>query len=359
VHTARTPTQVLAVGASVIAALVLLLIGCLPGLQPCLELTHDGWGAYDLHFAPDGKRLAVVFDIGDRGKQVTRIYEIPDGTVVRDIGNAYFQCAWSPDGSLLAVLHGNGIDFDIWDTRTWDRKQQLHLSILDNLIRSGVITRDDQNMLWIQRLWFDERGDLCVVEQNVGGEIDAAHEVPRPHVWWNIDGRLVDGGSFGTTTSKGTDDASAASNGGETRLAVNYGGGIQILGVRPGTGGTPTMQLKYHLAGGGEICLTPDGQYLAMLGREFQLYRLFDDRAELIYWRPVRPKYRMDVSRDGRLVAYTSKGHVDVMRIPDCRTVLTIAQDAGPVALSPDGKLLAIVDAEHRESIRFYLVPNH
>ena len=357
-NTTRTHAPVLAIGASVVAALVLLSVGYLPGVRPFLELTDHEW-VYDLHFAPDGKRLAVVF-VGDHAREVTRIYEIPGGNVLKEIPNANDRCAWSPDGSLLAVLDGNAIDFDIWDTRTWERKQQLHLSILDDLIRSGVIRRDDKNMLVVRRLWFDEHGNLYVVEDNIGGELERAHEVPRPHVWWNKGGRLVDGGSFGTSTSKESNyDASAASTAGETRLALNYGGGIQILSVRPGAGGTPAMQLRYQLDGGGEICLTPDGQYLAMLRREFQIYRLFDDHAELIYSRKVQPAYNIDVSRIGGLVAYTSRGQVNVIRIRDGRTVLTIRQDARAIALSPDEDMLAVVDSEHPESIRIYRVPSH
>jgi hypothetical protein len=326
--------------------------------------------ALDLHFSPDGHQLAVVLEsivTGENLKQWTRIYGVPDGKVLLEIANGNRRCAWSQNGSMLAVLHGIGVDFDLWDTRTWTRKQRVHLTVLDDMIRFGTIRPDDPNMLWVKRLCFDQHANLYVVQNSVAGELELPPHLVRPHAWWNEAGHLVEGESIGTVPATPTQyDISAASVGRETRLAIAYCSGpprscrTEILRVHMDAGGKRTVGREYQLPEGGTVCLTPDGQYLAMLNRSFCLFRLYDSHADLVYSRAVQPAMHtgseIDVSLDGRLAAYASRGQVDVVRIPDCRCMLVVRQSAHAIALSPDGRLLAVADPD-RESIRCYRIP--
>jgi hypothetical protein len=366
----RRLTMVFANGASAIAASVLLFIGLLPTPAPLFQFAHRGSMALDLHFSPDGRQLAVVLEsivTGENLKQWTRIYDVPDGNVLQEIANGNRRCAWSPNGCMLAVLHGIGVDFDLWDTRTWTKKQRLHLTVLDDMIRSGTIRPDDQNMVWVQRLCFDQHANLYVVENSVAGELELPPHLVRPHAWCNEGGHLVGGESIGTVPEISTQfDISAAPVGSETRVAIAYCSGpprncrVDILKVRMDAGGKRSVEREYQLPEGGTVCLTPNGEYLAMLNRSFSLFRFSNNHADLVYSREAKPAAHtgseLDVSLDGRLAAYASEGQVHVVRIPDCRSVLAIRQRAYAIALSPDGRLLAVADPD-RESIRFYRIP--
>jgi len=114
------------------------------------------------------------------------------------------------------------------------------------------------------------------------------------------------------------------------------------------------------------IRLTADGKYLVVRTRErCRLYRLFDDHAELLRSREDEIEGHatsrvlgcvLDVSLDGRLAAYSSTDRAEVIRLPDGESVFEVRQVLSPIALSPDGRLLAVADREHK-SIRFYNIP--
>jgi hypothetical protein len=64
----------------------------------------------------------------------------------------------------------------------------------------------------------------------------------------------------------------------------------------------------------------------------------------------------LDVSLNGRFAAYGSEHRVRVVRIADGQTALEIQQEPDSLALSPDGRLLAVASRQ-RKSILFHRIP--
>src|SRR5262249_53016757 len=121
-----------------------------------------------------------------------------------------------------------------------------------------------------------------------------------------------------------------------------------------------------HELGTPRIDLTPDGKLLVLRSTEYlDFFDLSGEAPRLAHSvkthapivRGSLLSYRqVPLSRDGRFAAYDSEGYINVVRLPDGKRVLRINHIPTPMALSPDGSLLAIVDRP-THGVTFYRVP--
>jgi dipeptidyl aminopeptidase/acylaminoacyl peptidase len=345
---------------------------------PAFEFLYRGHSVGCMRFSPDGRSLAVVTNEngfgGDKETERTRVYRVPDGSVAHEIEDGARMCAWNRNGSLLAVASPSGEQFDVWDTRTWSRKNRLSVGFLeaDKKLKAFLSTT-------ICQLCFDGQGDLYAalsVNTDMGGNREP---FDRARVWWDAS----DGKGAPKAERIGSYffafDLATATHGSEVRVAISCldpDDPIEILSVRTEPDGDRTVKREYKLSELGPpnslptfpaIRLTGDGEYLAVRSlQRFRFFRLFDNHAELlisvddqINYGTIRSKLGsvLDVSVNGRFAAYLSMNSVRVVRLSDGGLAIEVPRyQSCQFALSPDGALLAVVDDE-RKSLRFYRVP--
>ncbi len=340
--------------------------GCTPDAQvtsPTLvvDIPHPvlNGGTHQLKFSPSGRELAVPFmdlntKIG-RWRGFTRLYRIPDGKQLREIDGGW-NCAWSPDGELFAVgrLAMTGGLIDLWDAKTWSHLQQLTRELPGSWEPSDF----EQG-----GLCFDRDKDLYVA---TGSYIDDPVESPSRHVvWWRHGSKYQNGEPIGTSATNSAMSISVASHEDGTRVAISFLGpccAVEVLRVSVDRDGTKSLSREYTVPAIPRedhvwLQITPDGSHLAALSEEtFWLFRLLADHAELVNTFKPRngsgPRYEghvpiaarnLDVSADGRLVAYCARDQLAVVRVSDGATILELKPSGGVCALSPDGRLLAYV----------------
>jgi len=292
---------------------------------------------------------------------------------VHEIENGARMCAWNSNGSILAVASLNGEEFDLWDSQTWVRKTRLSVGFSEYDKRAKTLLGTT-----ILQLCFDRQGSHYTA---VSADTDVGTDVApfdRAKVWWNAsDGKgQIKAEQLGTFEAPF--DLSTGFLGPDTRVAISCmtpRTPVEILRIRKGPSGNRIVQRDYELSDLGPlesvsvwpaIRLTTDGKYLVVRTTErCRLFRLFDDHAELLRSREDKIDAKamrrllgcvLDVSLDGLFAAYSSTDRAEVIRLPDGESVFEVRQVPSPIALSPDGRLLAVADREQK-SIRFYNIP--
>ncbi len=357
------------------ATLVWLLVMLAPWSPPSepnwsFEFPYDGNVAVDMHFSPDGRSLAVVSaDARTRRyrKQSTSIYDVQSGKLRHEIDGGAWQCAWNADGSVLAVGAWNGLTFDLWETKTWTHQRQavVTLSATDQEI---VVPSMPVMPLG---LCFDRQDNLYAAEPYNGWD-GFVPQLLRAKVWWRGGSPTGEAESIGS--SGNSVHLSAGPIGRDTRVAISHEDRVctlEILRIQD-PGGKRIVRREYDLNVSQAhglvrpwVGLCNDGKYLvARDSAQFCLFELFNDRAKLVYSltdksatsEPTAGKSGLDVSLNGHFAAYGSEHRIRVVRIADGQTALEIQQEPDSLALSPDGRLLAVASRE-RKSILFYRIP--
>jgi hypothetical protein len=275
-----------------------------------------------------------------------------------------WQCPWNTDGTLLAVADFQGLEYDLWDTKSWTRKR--HLSIPLSAAEKQIVRH-----LAPVGLSFDSHGNVYTALPYTGWD-GSVPQLLRAKVWWGGDRAVENSKSIGGCDVSSV-DLSVAPMGQETRVAISNENAkctLEILRIQ-GPGGKRIVRREYALtaveAHGlnlARICLTNDGKYL--VGHDgFQLcvFELSDTQAKLVYSRPDKIATSMpgvllhlfDVSLNGHFAAYGADHRIRVIKIPDGQTALEIEQEPDSLALSPDGRLLALISRK-RKSILLYHV---
>jgi hypothetical protein len=356
-------------GATVVWLLV-MLVPWSPRPEPSwsFEFPYDGNVAVDMHFSPDGRSLAVVSADAKSyryGKQSTWIYEVSGGKLQHQINGGAWQCAWNTDGTILAVATWTGLDCDLWDTKTWVPKRHLSITL-------SATEKQVAGFVPPTGLCFDLEGNLYAAEPYNGSARFVPHLL-QAKVWWNGRSPTGEAESIGTCAVAGF-HLSAGPIGRATRIAISNedpGCTLEILRIQD-PGGQRIVRREYGLNVSQAhglvrpwVGLCNDGKYLvARDSAQFCLFELFNDKAKLVYSRPdkfatLEPtagKGGLDVSLNGHFAAYGSEHQIRVVRIADGQTALEIQQEPDSLALSPDGRLLAVASRQ-RKSILFYRIP--
>jgi hypothetical protein len=344
---------------AVVAAGVILAWYYWTNPRPVLEISDDPPGVSDLHFSPNGLTLAV-----SRGQLGTEIFSVTDGTPIHKLVAGTLRCAWNVDGSLLAIARDNWPDIELWNPGTWTLQKRL--SLYDP--KKARPKRESPYGLTCYSLCFDRWNDLYVGEwSNYGEEFPNSfpYEIPTGCVFWRASDARSD-----IQTDHFPDVANAE---GVTRLATSgwtdaAGQSVEIWKVQTPKTGLGVIQRMYAIPQlSGEhmsVSLTPDGKYLVACSKEsFFLVELLSDHAAVIHTQRVDGRFPLysttDVAGNGAFAAFRGSAKASVLEIPSARTVLTI-WGAGPVALSPNGNLLATTTTDWwwwRRAVRIYQVP--
>jgi WD40 repeat protein len=344
---------------------------------PESEFFYVGNQVVDLRFSPDGQKLAIVsleVPPPDSAKfQVTRIVRVSDGELIHGIPNAAWKCAWNSDGSLLATVGVNGIDFALWETKKWSLKRQLVLTPPPAAKNSADAGSDADTKALdpgiVQRLCFNRQGSLFAV--SFAADSDSHSDYNHAKIWWDPLGKSAVAESIGSCG--GPWDLAVADSGKDSLVALCYktpcSPEVLKIGVKSGKtqveGKVVLKDLPHELsspridlAPDGNILLARDAEHLDMFvlsSGEPRLVSSIDSLAPIVKGSLLIYK-RVVISRDGRFAAYDTEGHLNVIRLPDGKPVLTITHVPCALALAPDGSLLAIADSG-RHSILFYRVP--
>jgi dipeptidyl aminopeptidase/acylaminoacyl peptidase len=366
-------------------------------IEPAYEFVPRGNEAVDIQFSPDGRQIAVVTletDHHSAPRYAARVYRVPQGTLVREIASGAWKCAWTKDGSVLALPRLDAMAVDLWDTRNWTIRQTLPVTYPKSL----KTTPD------VLRLCFDQQGNLYIAEFEYGFEDYgfATTTEYSPRVWWNLgDHWKPEAELFGFCShpSPHSDciaprDLSVSSGGKETRVVfTSWNCWAQILKVRESAPGKRSVEVEFSMQISGWIKLTPDGQRLVLFEHqrvrddspkppdaamgserertqlgELRVFQLFDDHVKTIGSRTVAPQppiwscapKLLDVSSDGGLAAYCTQRQVEVVHLPSCEWIGSIPNGlfaVNVIAFSPDGNLLAVADRK-RKVLGFYRIPH-
>ncbi|HEV8001739.1 MAG TPA: hypothetical protein VGP63_17770 [Planctomycetaceae bacterium] len=342
--------------------------------SPDFEFEYAGNQVIDLRFSPDGQKLAIVgFELPppeSERAQVTRVVRVSDGGVNHALVGAW-KCDWSPNGSLFATASVNGTDFDVWETTKWRLKN--HLSLLkpaaQNADSDSLADTKAPTPGIVQRLCFNRDGSLFTVSfaQDENSKSDLNHA----KIW--ADPLAASAAAESIGSCGGAWDFAVAGSGKSSFVALFYKSSCspEVLKFSLQSGKVKVedkVALKDlpHELSAPRIALTPDGSMLLMRDTEsLDFFDLSSGSPRLVHSikahapivRGSLLSYKqVEISRDGRFVAFDTEGHVNVLRLPDGKPVLTITHYPTPLALSPDGSLLALAD-RGRHGILFYRIP--
>jgi WD40 repeat protein len=309
-----------------------------------------------------------------------------------EIASGAWACAWSHDGSVLAVPRRSAVDIDLFDSRNWKIRQTLCTTYTQN---SRIVSE-------VARLCFDRNDNLYLAAFNdwheeEGGMLTANEYSPR--LWWRVGNPwspkpLPVGSCFQSWEAPHPHpimayDLAVSAAAQETRVAIAYWAcESQILTMRKRSGEAPYVDRAFNFRSGRWVKLTPDGKQLVTFQGErvsaydpakgeepkeripaqLSVFRVLDDRVELVRSRAVeRPPYGvdlvvpqfLDVSNNGQLAASCGKRAAEVVRIPSCDPILRIPHNEMAVTgitFSPDSRLLALANRERKE-VLFYQIP--
>ena len=342
--------------------------------SPDFEFEYAGNQVIDLRFSPDGQKLAIVgFELPPpepERAQVTRIVRVSDGGVIHALLGAW-KCDWSANGSLFATASVNGTDFNVWETKKWGLKN--HLSLLRPAGPSTDSASADDTKVptpgIVQRLCFDRNGSLFTV--SLAQDENSKSEANHAKIWSDPLAPSATAESIGSCG--GAWDFALAGAGKNSVIALFYKTPCspELLKFSLQSGKfkvedkVALKDLPHELVGP-RIALSPDGKLLLMRDTEsLDFFDLSSGSPRVVHSIKARAPIvrgsllsfkQVEISRDGRFAVFDTEGHVNVLRLPDGKPVLTITHYPTPLALSPDGSLLALVD-RGRHGILFYRIP--
>jgi WD40 repeat protein len=343
--------------------------------------------ANHIAFSPDGRLRAENLCQFTESPGLLRVFRISDEMTVADLGDGVDSCAWSEDSSFLAVARSKPLQIELWDARTW--------KLTDRITAPATPGEASAANGFFGNPCFDHRGNLYVVRRN-GPFRNSQEPWSRTYAWWRLPaGRARDLETIGSLSTAEAFNVSASTDSDtETCLAISYvsknnsklrdfyaaidrsslrqnhttqghsnSGNttpIEILKIRFDAAGHRTIKQDCTLAADHEawVRLTPDGKNLAVLADTdnyaLSVYKLGSRGAERMWSlpgcsdNPFDPKamqeQRIDVSRDGRLVAFVRRYEIDdygveVRQISDQKLAGAIRNWIPALAFSADGRL--------------------
>jgi WD40 repeat protein len=325
---------------------------------PEFSYPYEGRRVFDLRFSPDGSVIAAcehddgltVFQMADAQRLGPTQFSAP-----------IMKCAWNPTGTLFATAARDGTSCVVWDSKTWKVKKQLRapppadINSLKDRYSTGLAV-DQDGSVYLTTVNF---GDVEKTPNYWGSPLLSQQAL----VWWG-DGANVQGpASIGLNDEF---DVSTASVGRDTLVALAYWShSVEIFRVRYDQIGRRTIEKQFTLPRTQEsrIQLSADGRFLAARNTArflvFQLTGLSTPKSIFSrdddLGRTMAPPMKIaGLSSDGQIAAYQVKEHVVVLHLPEGRVLLEVPSKADALAISPDGRLLAIPTGSQ---ISFYRVP--
>jgi WD40 repeat protein len=141
--------------------IVEIATGRITPIQPG-DANPAGEASRSVVWSPQSNRIGVTGHTG-----TVRVYDGHTGAVVRTLsGGPFSRIVWSPDGKLLAALHGDSPVITIWNVEA-DKvigplDERLEGGIMDFAFspdgRQFVAAASTQTVAWDARDWFDEEG---------------------------------------------------------------------------------------------------------------------------------------------------------------------------------------------------------
>lgn len=348
---------------------------------------YSKMSTFDLAFSPDGKMLATTSSTRS-GKEIkglnVAVFNVSDQSLIFEnplkVKFLYPVCfEWSADGSVLIAGGDEKILFYEFD------------------FECDIVSQREVPNNYVSLYSIDQQGNLFGNGIRTQRQYKVIRAPPRIRgsavAWWNaLEDDLVRAEPIGNAPDAALSGVSAVTNGNETRVALAYSdkpknipGYAEVLRIQHLPDGTRTFGKPYEIPArsSARIKLTPNGEHVAVTDyMGFRLFRLLPDgsakMAKECLWRgkEIYLSFDMDdldVSRDGRFVAYSLTDVIEVIRIEDSATVFKMIEDDRDVteynsgymteynrgyaiALSPDGSLLAVSDFDRRE-VRIHEIP--
>jgi WD40 repeat protein len=274
-------------------------------------------------FSPDGKVIATVHGQGwALGGGTLRIWDAATGKslqIAQNKGMVMWQVSWSPNGKYLATGEQDGI-IELWNAETLQPVRKLSGSsgFIDNLIWSPDSKRlaagDDKGTL---RAWEAESGNLLYSQPIHKDNIETAA--------WSPDGKLIATGSWdkkiriidastGLIRSEFNDtnylDSVAWSA--DSRLLAS-GGLSNRVKIFDATIGKELFELNGHKNSVRGVAFSPDGRLLASVAADDTL-RIWDVTNGKVLQTLENAGYNQNMmwSPDGKQIASGGRGTVRV-----------------------------------------------
>jgi RNA polymerase sigma factor (sigma-70 family) len=280
-----------------------------------------------LAFSPDGKLLAAA--TGMQGDQVA-LWDVATGRTVRQLpGPGYLErLAFAPDGKRLACS-----------------RSPNECRVID--LNSG------KELFTVKGIHGHFSGDGKVL---VTADAFTPFQV---HVWEGATGRLLR-----QWQAEGMIAAISLAADGKT-LALSDHSDRTLAKIYDATRGTKVRSFRVTDSGPPQVVLTPDGKTLTAQGiNALRLWNTADGSSTVLSKHPVPGP--VVFSEGGKRLAWVGTGDGNPMRLDGNNNYLWIADRTdgnprpvgaavnsfGPLAFSPDGKLLAVVTHAHVVSLR-------
>lgn len=356
----RRPAGTFALAALILAPFVVAAAAFVWWLRsppsPEFSYPYGGRRVSALRFSPDGSLIAAC----EHDDGLT-LLQVADG---QRLGPTKFSTPimqWNPAGTVFAAAVRNGTECVLWDSKTWKVKKHLRAplpsgikSLKDRYSIGLAIDQDDS--VYLATVEF---GDVEKPPNYWGSPLLSQQTL----VWWGDDPDIQRPVSIGLSDEF---DVSTASVGRDTLVALAYWShSVEIFKVRYDQVGRRTIEKQFELptTEATHIQLSADGRFLAARNSaRFLVFRLTgQSKPKLIFTRDDDLDLRMtvctrivDMSSDGHIAAFQGKERVVVLHVPDGRVLLEVPNKTYALAISPDGRLLAVPT---RSQISFYRVP--
>jgi WD40 repeat protein len=326
-------------------------------------------------FSPDGRRLLAMRITVRPGTDSTqpeglRLYDAETGKEILALGGAWYwdQVAFSPDGSLIARVDGNGVT--LWDARTGQVAFKVgeggtHLAFHPGGKRLAVANSEERSTA----IWdLDTRKRVAVVRGGFGplayspdGEHLASAGVDGVVKVWaatgNADAPLLgeppappssrfvfspDGSRLALGAARGRGFGSGRRSDGRTTSV-----GCASASVWDTHSGKQILVFDDHSKGISDIVFSPDGRRIASVAspggkNEVLLWDADTGRTVASFHPPAKQNVtRLAFNPAGTRLALGGKESLEIYDPDKRQSLLAISTPAGYLDWSPDGRLLA------------------